>query len=81
MEWSYKIQKKEVKVFERWQGHYIEDEKKIELIFKDFTCPVEGGEIIGHTTDGRTAKGRIEGKRKVVFMLEGANFETLYFEG
>ena len=81
MEWSYKIQKKEVQVFERWQGHYIEDEKKIELIFKDFTCPVEGGEIIGHTTDGRTAKGRIEGKRKVVFMLEGANFETLYFEG
>ena len=81
MELPYRIQKKEVQVFERWQGHYIEDEKKIELIFKDFSCPVEGGEIIGHTTDGRTAKGRIEGKRKVVFMLEGANFETLYFEG
>ena len=81
MEWSYKIQKKEVHVFERWQGHYIEDEKKIELIFKDFTCPIEGGEITGLTTDGRTAKGRIEGKRKVFFMLEGANFNTLYFEG
>ena len=69
MEWSYKIQKKEVQVFERWQGHYIEDEKKIELIFKDCTCPSEGGDITGHTTDGRIVEGKIESNRKLVFTL------------
>ncbi len=62
-----------------WQGFYIEDEKKIELKFKDFTCPIEGGVITGHTTDGRTAEGMIECNRKLVFTLKGANFETLYF--
>ncbi len=79
MELPYRIQKKEVQVFERWQGHYIEDEKKIELIFKDFSCPPEGGVITGHTTDGRTAEGKIKDNRKLVFTLKGANFETLYF--
>jgi hypothetical protein len=64
-----------------WHGYYVKDEKKIELAFKDFKFPIEGGEITGQTTDGRTAKGRIEGNRKLIFTLEGDNCDTLYFEG
>ena len=59
----------------------MKDEKKIELTFKDFTCPPEGGDIVGHTTDGRTAKGKIENNRRLVFTLVAANGKTLYFEG
>jgi hypothetical protein len=57
------------------------DEKRSELAFKDFICPPEGGDITGHTTDGRTAKGRIEGNRELTFTLKGVNCETLYFVG
>ncbi len=57
------------------------DEKRSELAFKDFSCPPEGGEIFSHTTDGRTAKGKIQSNRKLVFTLEGANCDKLYFEG
>ncbi len=59
----------------------MKDEKKIELTFKDFTCPPEGGDIFGHTTDGRTAKGKIGKNRRIVFLLEAANCDKLYFEG
>ncbi len=64
-----------------WKGYYMQNEKQIELAFKDFKCPPEGGVISGLTTDGRIAKGRIEGDRKFAFTLEAANSETLYFEG
>ena len=66
---------------EMWRGYYIQDEKKIELTFKDFTCPLEGGVITGLTTDGKKAKGKIESNRKVEFTLEAANGDTLYFVG
>ena len=59
----------------------MKNEKKIELTFEDFTCPPEGGDIFGHTTDGRTAKGKIENNRRLVFTLVAANGNTLYFEG
>ena len=59
----------------------MKNEKKIEITFKDFTCPPEGGDIFGHTTDGRTAKGKIENNRRLVFTLVAANGNTLYFEG
>ena len=55
--------------------------KRTELIFYDFTCPPEGGDIVGHTTDGRTAKGKIENNGKLKFTLEAANGDKLYFEG
>ncbi len=64
-----------------WRGHYMKGVQKIELTFKDFTCPIEGGVITGHTTDGKKAKGKIESSRKLVFALEAANGVTLYFEG
>ena len=64
-----------------WRLYYIQDEEKIELTFKDFKCPPEGGDITGLTTDGRTAKGKIESNRKVEFTLEAANGDTLYFKG
>ena len=48
-----------------WRGHYIQDEKKIELTFKDFKCPPEGGDITGYTTDSRIAKGKSQSNRKV----------------
>jgi hypothetical protein len=41
----------------------------------------EGGNINGHTTDGRTAKGKIENNRRLVFLLEAANGDKLYFKG
>jgi hypothetical protein len=34
--------------------------EKIEVTFKDFTCPLDGGVISGHTIDGKTAKGMIK---------------------
>ena len=55
--------------------------KRTELIFYDFTCPPEGGDIVGHTTDGRTAKGKIENNGKLKFTLEAANGDKLYFLG
>ena len=62
-------------------GYLQKDGKKIPLAFKDFTCPPEGGDITGHTTDGRTAKGKIQSNRRLAFTLEGANCDKLYFEG
>ena len=53
----------------------------VEFGFKDFLCPPEGGDIIGHTTDGSTVKGKIESNRKLVFTLEDANSNKFYFEG
>jgi hypothetical protein len=64
-----------------WSGILLNDEKRSELPFKDFTCPPEGGEITGHTTDGRTVKGKIQSNREVKFTLEAANGDKLYFEG
>ncbi len=66
---------------EMWRGYYIQDEKKIELTFKDFTCPLEGGVITGLTTDGKKVKGKIESNRRLAFTLEAANGDLLYFEG
>ncbi len=43
-----------------WSGYLEKDEKRSELAFKDLTCPPEGGDITGLTTDGRTAEGKIE---------------------
>ena len=51
----------------------MKDEKKIELTFKEFTCPPEGGVITGHTHDGRIAEGKIESNRKLVFTLKAAD--------
>jgi hypothetical protein len=62
-----------------WQGYYIEEEKKIEFKFKDFSCPIEGGVITGHTHDGRIVEGKIESNRKLVFTLKAADGEILYF--
>ena len=81
MQWSFKILKKEVKVLETWHGYYVKEEKKIHFTFKEFICPPEGGDITGLTTDGRTAEGKIESNRKLVFTLKAANVATLYFEG
>jgi hypothetical protein len=64
-----------------WSGNYTVDDKQIELIFKDFKCPIEGGDIIGHTNDDKTVEGKIDSKRKLVFKLKDANGGTLYFEG
>jgi hypothetical protein len=64
-----------------WSGYLEKDEKRSDIEFIDFTSPPEGGDITGHTTDGRTAKGKIQIKRKLVFTLEGANVDTLYFKG
>ncbi len=64
-----------------WLGYYIKDKQKIELAIKDFICPLEGGVITGHTTDGKKVKGQIESSHKLVFELEAANGDTLYFEG
>ena len=50
---------------EMWRGHYIQDEKKIELTFRDFTCPPEGGDIVGLTTDGKNAKGKSQSNGNV----------------
>ena len=81
MQGPFKILKKEVQVLERWHGYYVQDEKKIQLTFKEFTCPPEGGDITGLTTDGRIAEGRIQGNRMLAFTLKAANVATLYFEG
>ncbi len=59
----------------------MKDDEEIELAFQDFTCPPDSGLITGHTTDGKTAKGKIESDRRLTFTLEAANCETLYFEG
>ena len=68
-------------MLEIWRGYYIQDEKKIELTFKDFTCPSEGGVITGLTNDGKKVKGKIESNRRLAFTLEAANGDLLYFEG
>ena len=59
-------------VLDIWQGYFVKDEKKIKIKFKNFTCPPEGGVITGYTTDGKTAKGKIESNRRLVFTLEAA---------
>ena len=64
-----------------WSGYLEKNEKRSDIEFKDFTCHPEGGDITGLTTDGRTAKGLIQTSRKLVFTLEGANRDKLYFEG
>ncbi len=65
-----------------WSGYLEKDGNRSELAFKDFACPPEGGEITGHTTDGRTAKGSWkESNGMVGFTLEGANCDRLFFEG
>ena len=81
MQGPFKILKKEVQVLERWHGYYVQDEKKIQLTFKEFTCHPEGGDITGLTTDGRIAEGRIQSNRMLAFTLKAANFDTLYFVG
>ena len=68
-------------MLEIWRGYYIQDEKKIELTFKDFTCPLEGGVITGLTTDGKKVRGKIESNRRLAFTLEAANGDLLYFKG
>ena len=58
----------------------MKDGKKIELVFKSFSCPTEGGIITGLTNDGRKANGRND--QKLAFSLEAANRERkLYFWG
>ncbi len=64
-----------------WSGYLEKNEKRSDIEFKDFTCPPEGGDITGHTTDGRIANGKIQSNRKLIFTLKGANCETFYFEG
>ena len=81
MQGPFKIFKREVQVLERWHGYYVQDEKKIQLTFKEFTCPPEGGDITGLTTDGRIAEGRIQGNRMLAFTLKATNVDTLYFVG
>jgi hypothetical protein len=70
-----------VQVLETWHGYYVEAEKRIQLTFKEFTCPPDSGDITGLTTDGRTVEGKIESNRKLFFTLKAANVGTLYFEG
>lgn len=68
--------------FTKWFGHYMKDNKMIELVFKSFLCSSEGGTITGLTIDGRKAKGTIGGNLKLNFTLEAANDEPiLYFLG
>ena len=79
--WAFSLFRKEVQVLMKWSGHYNNDEQKIVLDFKDFTCPAEGGVITGHTTDGKTANGSIDGYRKLFFNLVDINGIKLYFKG
>lgn len=65
----------------KWRGYIQKDEQKIELEFKDFNCPPEDGVITGHTTDGKTMNGKIEGSRKLFFNLVDSNGIKLYFKG
>jgi hypothetical protein len=64
-----------------FSGYYVKDETEIKLEFKSFTCPTNGGDIVGHSTDGKTAKGKIERNRKLVFTLEDSKGDKLYFDG
>ena len=73
--------KEKMQEIEIWHGYLDKDGKQIKLAFKDFTCPPEGGVITGHTTDGKTVKGKIEKNRRLVFTLEGADGEKHHFEG
>ncbi len=57
IEWSFKIFKNDA--IEIWHGYYLKDEKKMDIVFNYFTCPLEGGIITGNTTDGKKAKGYI----------------------
>ena len=60
----------------------MKDDKKIELVFKSFSCPTEGGTITGQTIDGKKVKGTIKSDRKLNFTLVAKNGDqTLYFEG
>ena len=60
----------------------MKSDKRIELTFKDFKCPTEGGTITGRTIDGKTLKGTIKSDRKLNFTLKAINGDqTLYFEG
>jgi hypothetical protein len=36
-----------IKIKETWSGRYEKDNKEIELVFKNFICPPEGGDISG----------------------------------
>jgi hypothetical protein len=64
-----------------WRGFYEKDGNKVDLAIKQLTCPIEGGEITGLTTEDKTVKGKIESNRKLAFSLEAATGETLYFYG
>ena len=80
--WPFKISIKEkMQEIEIWHGYLDKDGKQIKLAFKDFTCPPEGGVITGHTTEGKTVKGKIEKNRRLVFTLESADGEKHHFEG
>ena len=60
----------------------MKEEEKVELQFKAFKCPSEGGAITGLTVDGKTVNGTIQSNRKLKFTLEAANGEPiLFFEG
>ena len=60
----------------------MKDDKKIELVFKSFFCPTQGGTITGYTIDGEKVKGTIKSDRKLNFTLVPINGDqTLYFEG
>ena len=60
----------------------MKDDKKIQLVFKSFSCPTEGGTITGHTIDGKKVKGTIKSDRKLNFTLKAIEGDqTLYFEG
>lgn len=81
MDWVCNLFKKEVEILEKWQGHYTKDNVEIELTFEDFTFNLEGGLITGHTTDGKTASGKVNDNHELIFKLEADNCITLYFEG
>ena len=36
---SFTLLRKEAQVIEMWSGYYMQGQEKIELSFKDFTCP------------------------------------------
>ena len=50
-----------------WRGFYEKDGNKVDLAIKQLTCPIEGGEITGLTTEDKTVKGKIESNRKLAF--------------
>lgn len=54
------VNAKQNEVVKIWSGYYMKGDEKIELTFKDFKCPIEGGAITGLTVDGETVKGTIQ---------------------